>query len=400
MAKATAVCTCEVCGETFEVIKDCYNRKTADEFEAWAAENITECDKCKRERMHAAADAQRASDRESGLPEILYGTEKQKDWAISIRREMKDKFDAADLKSEFGMSPQLEEYIRGMVAWLLREKVSARWWIDNRSAISHGVVYMVNWLGNYKNEYDAAFARAEKMEEINNPRSEAAAAAIAEAMIRPVNDTGKSVAEIKFDGERISAAYPRDEDFISAAKSAGLKWDSAKREWAMKIRPTLGRWQDRVAELGNALLCAGIPVVIWDAEARDKAADGTYAPRTERWIAKQDENMLRLEWERGNDDLYRTLKKLPGARYSAGAMMVPVLQWRALEDIAGVYDFCVAEDALALIEAQKAQEDAALRVSPKAAEKPKLKKGGLAEILKSSDAILPDLEDDAGAFDN
>ena len=43
MALAKAACRCATCGNEFEFRKKLRNRKEADNFEAWAVENITEC---------------------------------------------------------------------------------------------------------------------------------------------------------------------------------------------------------------------------------------------------------------------------------------------------------------------------------------------------------------------
>lgn len=58
MAKATAICTCATCGDTFRKEKACYNRREADEFEAWAVDNITECPSCYGKRMAEAEKAE------------------------------------------------------------------------------------------------------------------------------------------------------------------------------------------------------------------------------------------------------------------------------------------------------------------------------------------------------
>lgn len=48
MAKAEITLTCRDCGKRFKWTKDCYNRKEANEAEAWAEENITLCPECRK----------------------------------------------------------------------------------------------------------------------------------------------------------------------------------------------------------------------------------------------------------------------------------------------------------------------------------------------------------------
>lgn len=46
MARADAHCKCEICGAEFTMYKYCYNRRDANQYEEWAAENITLCPDC------------------------------------------------------------------------------------------------------------------------------------------------------------------------------------------------------------------------------------------------------------------------------------------------------------------------------------------------------------------
>lgn len=58
MAKATANCTCTVCGKKFEQVKILRNCKEAESWQKWAEDNIDMCPECgatpaepKRERQ-------------------------------------------------------------------------------------------------------------------------------------------------------------------------------------------------------------------------------------------------------------------------------------------------------------------------------------------------------------
>lgn len=52
MAKATALCTCRVCGTKFKKEKMCYDRKQATDWENWALKNYDLCTKCWREQQN------------------------------------------------------------------------------------------------------------------------------------------------------------------------------------------------------------------------------------------------------------------------------------------------------------------------------------------------------------
>lgn len=58
MAKATAICTCKVCGKKFEKTATKHNRKEADEWEAWAEWSITLCPECWKKEQRKKENAQ------------------------------------------------------------------------------------------------------------------------------------------------------------------------------------------------------------------------------------------------------------------------------------------------------------------------------------------------------
>ena len=71
MAKAQVVCTCKKCGKTFVKVKDCHNRREADNWEAWAATHYDVCPDCYAE----AKEAQYASTHT--IKEMHYGEYKR-----------------------------------------------------------------------------------------------------------------------------------------------------------------------------------------------------------------------------------------------------------------------------------------------------------------------------------
>ena len=98
MAKATASCTCATCGKTFEIVRYEYNRKSANEFERWAEANCDECPECYRTRIRAeeAEKAAKIAEELGGVPEIVGKSEKQIDFATSLRNHILSKSTAQD----------------------------------------------------------------------------------------------------------------------------------------------------------------------------------------------------------------------------------------------------------------------------------------------------------------
>ncbi len=133
MAKATANCTCATCGSTFVAVKrDLYNTKAARDWEEWATRTIDECDECQTKRLQAEAKAQAEADEKNGLPSLI-GSEKQVNWAVRIRAEYIRSFNKIAWKAEDNYTAeQVAEVAKPIYDWLLANKISASWWIDNR----------------------------------------------------------------------------------------------------------------------------------------------------------------------------------------------------------------------------------------------------------------------------
>lgn len=103
MAKAVATCTCSVCGKTFHPTAVKYNRKDADEWEAWAADHYTMCSECElaqREADRKAANAEAAEVAEANGWCELKGTAKQVAWAQTLRATLMSTLDDIVKKAE------------------------------------------------------------------------------------------------------------------------------------------------------------------------------------------------------------------------------------------------------------------------------------------------------------
>lgn len=98
MAKSTITCTCTECGKTFEHTHISYNRREADNYEAWAAEHITVCPECQRKAKNAkaATEADKIISR-LGIPaeitgvsdkQIAYAAKERNAYILRHREEM------------------------------------------------------------------------------------------------------------------------------------------------------------------------------------------------------------------------------------------------------------------------------------------------------------------------
>ena len=87
MAIARLNIKCTECGEDIEIRRNCFNRKEADNYEVWAAQNIKLCNKCRFEKQKAES-LKDLSEFIKSLPEIVGKSEKQITYAKNLRENL------------------------------------------------------------------------------------------------------------------------------------------------------------------------------------------------------------------------------------------------------------------------------------------------------------------------
>lgn len=392
MAIATATCTCATCGKTFEVRAQKQNRRDADAWETWAADHLDECTDCYKARRQRERDEERAraaaEARELGWPELT-GTEKQVNWANTIREGIIRHFN--DLLAELvenGGDKEGEDTVRGVRDWLLTSKTSASNWIDVRDYLNKTwdrAKYERAWIEEWKSA-GAPADPTDAVEELRQAQAEEAAV----QTVAPAGQTHPGAVVIDHSERVVTAAYRKDEDFRLLVKSLGFSWNPTARYWSKALTDRSGTARERAAELGNKLLAAGFAVRIADPEVRQAAVAGDYEPETFRWIDARDADFF-ITWAR-DDDFYAQAKRLPRARYSKPGILVPAAEWEEVQDFAHTHGFRFTPAAQELLDRQSG---AVLVVEPAAPKEPVYDEHDPGEILQSPAEVLGDLIDDA-----
>lgn len=373
MAIARATCMCGTCGQEFEVRVSRRNSSEARRFEAWAAENITECDECKAKRIRAAHDEENAkaaeAAQEMGYPALL-GTEKQVAWANTIREKamaaLRDKF----LDPEM---PEKYQYIRlayKPIRHLLLSKRQAGWWIEHSNAAEdpRALGHLVMEINKPLCEAVGALQKAVKAGEKTMVQAESEIDALIDAPkeakteakpqpqatetapVRPeaIPETRKhdGSVDIRIDGATVLALYAKDDTFMAIVKKLGFRWASG---WTLATGERTGTPENVVVELGNRLLSAGFAVRFDTQALLDQAVRGEYTPMCRRWVQSHSKGFY-ITWER-DDDLYREAKSIPGAQYDSPGMVVPERSWAAVTDFAARYGYRFTAKAQAKLDA-------------------------------------------------
>ena len=323
--------------------------------------------------------------KEMELPELT-GTEKQVQWANTLRQKLIEKFDIDEkyfemLKSEYDLAFENLKFedVSTILDYILLNKTDAKYYIDNR-------------LDDIDDYMKREMKEALKTEtEIINEKSELEVKT--ESTVKPENAITDIPVEIILKEDKIQVKYEKNDDFRDLVKKLNYSWNGV---WERKINELTGNIEDRAAELGNKLLNAGFPIIILDNDIREKAVNGIYEPECNRWIALRTEGdykgQLAIKWWGKNDKLYKTARSLPGAHWNNGSMVLKAWHYKEVQDFANVLGFKFTKAALQAIEEYKKQTENVEIINPVKIEN-KEPKDGLAEILKSGSEILDDLKE-------
>lgn len=348
----------------------------------WKAERQFEklCEKCWEakliaDREKANVEAARQA-KEMNLPELI-GTEKQVAWATTLRQKRIEEIQA-EIDSDTN-SDRKKSKCAKVLDYMLKNKNTAPWYIDNRNETALGIIECL------AKEMPTEGELAEKAleQEVR-----------AEATIFPRDATASGIVDIKIKADRVAAIYVKDENFREIVKDLGYRWQNGA--WEKKISEITGTGIDRAAELGNKLLNAGFPICILDAEARQKAIDGTFEPEHTRWIhliTNGDyKGRLGIRWQGMDTRLYNVARRLPGSKYISPYVVVKIDFYKEIEEFAELYEFRFTAAAKKAIEQYKNAVENATVIEPVEVQDVEYK-DGLEAILDSSREVIEDLLD-------
>lgn len=365
------------------------------------------CPDCEDKMQQAKRnlDLQKALDESSKLelPNLI-GSEKQVEWAQTLRSTLLKRFEAYDYEfickkyaSRINAEIQQIRYLfhdrysdaenlQNLILSVLSEKTSARWFIDNRDI-------KLEWrdLILFITEINNMYPNVSDVIEIVEP-------AIEEATVYPERMETREVSEIKVLEDTVILKSFYNKKINEIVKDFGCKWSSHNKTWSMKVTERKGCAEDRAAELGNKLLASGFPIRIFDDEIRVKAVNATFEPVYPNWIyPSKQERYIKISWRDKNEAILARALLLPEAKessYDNKTIFAKPIYFEEIEEFAQMFGFKITKEAQTILDDERATFENSPRISPKLSDEIKVNKNGLADILKSSDAILADLRDD------
>lgn len=309
-----------------------------------------ECEEKARVARKAEQLAQSFADsKEFGFPELT-GSEKQINWAVQLRLDFFE--EAQGIKA-----------LRNVAERLIEEKTEAKFWIDVRDRMVFDVLQSFN---EKFYEKDAAEETTVILEE-------------------DAVKSGIVTIDVSEGRQKITAEYVKDDEFRMIVKSVGFRWNSDSMVWYRNMTLRNGG-VDRAVELAVKLLKRGFKVRV-DKNLADKVKNSDYENECKRWIYDEAENIC-IKWEEA--DLYSEAKRIPGAKWNSGKMIVSPEFFREIRDFASMNSFMITKSADELLRKKENEESEKVRVEEK---KKQTKEDKLKAILNSSTEVLDDLKD-------
>lgn len=347
----------------------------------WKLDKISEgdCPECYQEYLKIKREQDNAEalkkSKEMELVD-LEGTGGQIPWANTIRQGFIDK--AEVILNETKSESIKEKYIAAL-DYLLENKTKASWFIDNRYESILDLLVKI-------------YKEIPTDEDIIKRQTELEMKA--KCTVMPENTSTNLVAEIIIKDDEVAVKFERNDRFITVVKSLGYEW---KGKWKREISETTGTAKDRAAELGNKLLNAGFPIMIFGDKVRNNAIQGVFEPECKRWIYirgyGQYKDWFAIKWANRDSNLYNRSRSLPGSKYDSGSVMVRINHYKEVQEFADLYGFKFTSKSKNTIEEFIKYENSIKKVDPAEIETIN-DTDGLKDILNSSDDILEHLKDD------
>jgi hypothetical protein len=256
---------------------------------------------------------------------------------------------------------------------MIKNKVEARWYIDNREDAGLKELYK-----DMQNNTPEKKAEKQLLKDIES-----------DLTIFPENSIDKEPVKIIIKDDYIRLYFHKDDNFISFVKSEGYKWDYV---WERHIDKFAGNIIDRAKEIGNKLLNAGYGIIAPTQEILDGAIKGEYEKEVTRWVLnRKDTDLLAIWWRDKDDNLYSKARKISSSKWSSPSVTVKKEHYAEVLDFAEMNNFYVAESAYKLIEKYK---NSIKFVKPEKVKEEIFDDDKIEKILESDRNVLEDLKDE------
>lgn len=179
-------------------------------------------------------------EQEYDMPKLISGTEKQIDWANTIRADFFDFCEENDLIADY----------------IINTKMEAKFWIDNRDELFVDKSVW-KWNAKIKRELEGKAVLNEDTIRSYRGKYEENVVEIIDILVKDTNEYC------------VGLKYKRNEAFIEFVKNENYHWAGAESVWYKEIKNE-EEWKAEAERMGIVLLRAGYSICIHDEDILTK----------------------------------------------------------------------------------------------------------------------------------
>ena len=342
----------------------------------------TVCPSCYQKEQEELAEKY---DKANDLPELT-GSEKQVEWARSIRRNCLQNFESLctqweeDGRKAVGeivytldnreseIDKLYQEYadiICDSMSYI-SEQTTARFFIDNRDDFptkndgGYSLIYGSRHTSNFKQvlkRWAEAYRDAHDIQKIEAEKEEKEIEQRVQVTVEPVNKEHDTIVTLRKKDSGVNLYSEYDRDLVDVIHEFPLKMKWNKTSWVFTVEEFRGTFESVMAEFGNILLRKGFIVVFPNQEIADMAVSGNfkrYIRNAFYKIADRDDYIV-LKYNEDDDDVYMTIRNIPRAKTMSGKSIIDVASYESIEELmeANPDTFVMSDACKAMIESYK-----------------------------------------------
>lgn len=342
----------------------------------------TVCPSCYQKEQEELAEKY---DKANDLPELT-GSEKQVEWARSIRRNCLQNFESLctqweeDGRKAVGeivytldnreseIDKLYQEYadiICDSMSYI-SEQTTARFFIDNRDDFptkndgGYSLIYGSSHTSNFKQvlkRWAEAYRDAHDIQKIEAEKEEKEIEQRVQVTVEPVNKEHDTIVTLRKKDSGVHLYSEYDRDLVDVIHEFPLKMKWNKTSWVFTVEEFRGTFESVMAEFGNILLRKGFIVVFPNQEIADMAVSGNfkrYIRNAFYKIADRDDYIV-LKYNEDDDDVYMTIRNIPRANTMSGKSIIDVASYESIEELmeANPDTFVMSDACKAMIESYK-----------------------------------------------
>ena len=342
----------------------------------------TVCPSCYQKEQEELAEKY---DKANDLPELT-GSEKQVEWARSIRRNCLQNFESLCTQWEedgrkavgeivFALDNRESEIDKLYKEYAdiicdsmsyISEQTTARFFIDNRDDFptkndgGYSLIYGSSHTSNFKQVLKSWAEAYRDAHDIQKIEAEKEAKEMEEQMqitVQPEEKEHETVVTLRKKDGNVHLCSDYDRALVDVIHELPLKMKWNKVSWQFNVEEFRGTSDSVIAEIGNFLLKNGFIVVFPDKTTADMAVTGDFKRyiRNAFYSMRGHDNCVILRYDDSDESLYWNLIKIPKAITSQGKSIIDVSSYESIEDLmeANPDTFAMSENCKTQIAAYK-----------------------------------------------